>query len=134
PTACRCIPRNETRAAARTPPPVRPLSLIGESHFPRARVHFWETGMIDTSRSSKTIPVASRNRQDRALGRQAVSLVHPFAFLAVSVRIFAGALSALTGVAFSAVVGAVLLHVLTPCDAVPLMMACRMITQLFSLV
>jgi len=56
-------------------------------------------------------------------------------YLAVSFGIFDGALiSGLMGLAFSAAAGAILLHVLPPADAVPLMMACSIITQLFSLV
>ena len=38
------------------------------------------------------------------------------------------------GFAFSAVAGAVLLHVLPPAEAVPLMMACSIVTQAISLV
>jgi uncharacterized membrane protein YfcA len=64
-----------------------------------------------------------------------VSFVEPFSLIFVSVGIFAGAVvSSLVGFAFSAVAGAVLLHVLPPTDAVPLMMACSTVTQLFSLV
>lgn len=64
-----------------------------------------------------------------------MSLLHPLSFLVVSVGIFAGALiSGLMGFAFSAVAGAILLHVMPPTDAVPLMMACSIITQCFSLV
>jgi uncharacterized membrane protein YfcA len=65
----------------------------------------------------------------------AVSQLHHFPFIVVSAGIFAGALvSGLMGFAFSAVAGAVLLHVLPPTEAVPLMMACSIFTQLFSLV
>src|SRR5262249_41353059 len=68
-------------------------------------------------------------------GSAAVSLLHPLSFLLVSAGIFAGALIAgLMGFACSAVAGAILLHVLPPTDAVPLMMACSIITQSFSLV
>lgn len=64
-----------------------------------------------------------------------MSLLHPLSFLIVSVAIFAGALvSGLMGFAFSAVAGAILLHVLPPTDAVPLMMACSIVTQCCSLV
>lgn len=64
-----------------------------------------------------------------------MSLFHHSPFLVVSAGIFAGALiSGLMGFAFSAVAGAVLLHVLPPTEAVPLMMACSIFTQLFSLV
>jgi uncharacterized membrane protein YfcA len=64
-----------------------------------------------------------------------VSVLHPLSFLVVSVGIFAGALiSGLMGFAFSAVAGAILLHVLPPTDAVPLMMACSIIPQFSSLV
>jgi uncharacterized protein len=68
-------------------------------------------------------------------GKKPMSLLHPLSFLVVSVGIFAGALtSGLMGFAFSAVAGAFLLHVLPPTDAVPLMMACSIVTQFFSLV
>jgi uncharacterized membrane protein YfcA len=55
--------------------------------------------------------------------------------IAISAAIFAGAVvSGLMGFAFSAVAGAILLHVLPPVEAVPLMMACSIITQAISLV
>jgi len=64
-----------------------------------------------------------------SFGRTAVT------FLVVTVGIFAGALiSGLMGFAFSAVAGAILLHVLPPTEAVPLMMACSVVTQFSSLV
>jgi uncharacterized membrane protein YfcA len=64
-----------------------------------------------------------------------VSLLHPLSFLIVSAGLFAGALvSGLMGFAFSAVAGAILLHVMPPVEAVPLMMACSTVTQVFSLV
>jgi uncharacterized membrane protein YfcA len=48
--------------------------------------------------------------------------------------IFVGSLVAgLTGFAFSAVAGALLLHWLTPAAAVPLLLACSITTQLFSI-
>jgi len=48
--------------------------------------------------------------------------------------VFAGALvSGFTGFAFSAVAGAVLLHVLPPTEAVPLMMSCSILVQTVSL-
>jgi uncharacterized membrane protein YfcA len=49
--------------------------------------------------------------------------------------VFAGAVvSGFTGFAFSAVAGAILLHVLPPAEAVPLMMICSVIVQSISLV
>ena len=55
--------------------------------------------------------------------------------LLLSAAVFAGAVvSGLVGFAFSAVAGAVLLHVLPPIEAVPLMMACSIVTQAISLV
>jgi uncharacterized membrane protein YfcA len=55
-------------------------------------------------------------------------------FLIVGLGLFAGAVvSGLMGFAFSAVAGAILLHVLPPIEAVPLMMACSTVTQAFSL-
>jgi uncharacterized protein len=49
--------------------------------------------------------------------------------------VFAGALvSGFTGFAFSAVAGAVLLHVLPPREAVPLMMVCSVLVQTIGLV
>lgn len=53
----------------------------------------------------------------------------------VSVGIFAGAIvSGLVGFAFSAVAGSILLHLLSPTEAIPLMMACSTVTQVISLV
>jgi uncharacterized membrane protein YfcA len=61
-------------------------------------------------------------------------LLDPLSYLLVSAGIFAGAVvSGLMGFAFSAVAGAILLHVLPPTEAVPLMMACSIITQSVSL-
>jgi uncharacterized membrane protein YfcA len=51
-------------------------------------------------------------------------------FLLLSVAVFSGAfVSGLAGFAFSAVAGAILLHVLEPMEAVPLMMACSVGVQ-----
>src|ERR1700749_2734414 len=51
-------------------------------------------------------------------------------FVLLSVAVFSRAfVSSLAGVAFSAVAGAILLHVLKPLDAVPLMMACSVGVQ-----
>jgi len=62
------------------------------------------------------------------------TLLDPHVYLLVSAGIFAGAVvSGLMGFAFSAVAGAILLHVLPPTEAVPLMMACSIITQSVSL-
>ena len=62
-------------------------------------------------------------------------LFDPVSYLIVSAGIFAGALvSSLVGFAFSAVAGVVLLHILPPTEAVPLMMACSIVTQGVSLV
>ena len=48
--------------------------------------------------------------------------------------VFAGALAAgLAGFAFSAITGAVLFHLLAPIDAVPLLLACSITTQVFSI-
>jgi uncharacterized protein len=48
--------------------------------------------------------------------------------------IFAGSLAAgLAGFAFSAITGAVLFHLLAPVEAVPLLLACSITTQLFSI-
>jgi uncharacterized membrane protein YfcA len=64
-----------------------------------------------------------------------VIALDPQAWLIVSAGIFAGAVvSGLVGFAFSAVAGAILLHVLPPTEAVPLMMACSIVTQAVSLV
>ena len=61
-------------------------------------------------------------------------LFDPLSYVIVSAGIFAGALvSGLMGFAFSAVAGAVLLHVLPPTEAVPLMMLCSIATQSVSL-
>jgi uncharacterized membrane protein YfcA len=82
-----------------------------------------------------SLPLVTRDRRHRAGARSnAVSLFEP-SFLVVSTGIFAGALvSGLMGFAFSAVAGAILLHVMAPIDAVPLMMACSIVTQAISLV
>ena len=54
---------------------------------------------------------------------------------AVALGIFAGAVvSGFTGFAFSAVAGAILLHVLPPAEAVPLMMVCSVLVQSIGLV
>ncbi|MBV9559428.1 MAG: sulfite exporter TauE/SafE family protein [Bradyrhizobium sp.] len=51
-------------------------------------------------------------------------------FLLLSVAVFCGAfVSSLAGFAFSAVAGGILLHVLPPIEAVPLMMACSVGVQ-----
>jgi uncharacterized protein len=56
-------------------------------------------------------------------------------YLVLSTGVFAGALvSGLVGFAFSAVAGAVLLHVMPPTEAVPFMMACSLVVQFSSLV
>jgi hypothetical protein len=61
-------------------------------------------------------------------------LFDPLSYAIVSAGIFAGALvSGLMGFAFSAVAGAILLHVMPPTEAVPLMMACSIVTQSVSL-
>jgi uncharacterized membrane protein YfcA len=55
-------------------------------------------------------------------------------FLLLSAAVFAGAfVSGLAGFAFSAVAGAILLHVFQPLEAVPLMMACSVGVQAASL-
>jgi uncharacterized membrane protein YfcA len=54
--------------------------------------------------------------------------IAPFGLL--SIAVFCGAfVSGLAGFAFSAVAGAILLHVLPPLEAVPLMMACSIAVQ-----
>ena len=56
-------------------------------------------------------------------------------YIVLSVAVFAGALVAgLAGFAFSAVAGAILLHVFPPLEAVPLMMACSIAVQAANLV
>lgn len=61
--------------------------------------------------------------------------LEPLTCVIMSAGIFAGAVvSGLVGFAFSAVAGAILLHVLPPTEAVPLMMACSIVTQAVSLV
>ena len=63
-----------------------------------------------------------------------MALFDPVVLLIVGAGVFAGAfVSGLMGFAFSAVAGAVLLHVLPPTEAVPLMMACSIVTQAVSL-
>ena len=59
----------------------------------------------------------------------------PLWYLVLSIGVFAGAVvSGLVGFAFSAAAGAILLHVLPPTEAVPLMMACSLVVQAASLV
>jgi uncharacterized membrane protein YfcA len=59
----------------------------------------------------------------------------PVSYLILSAGVFFGAVvSGLVGFAFSAVAGSILLHVLPPTEAVPLMMACSIVTQAVSLV
>jgi uncharacterized protein len=54
--------------------------------------------------------------------------------LVTLLTIFAGSLAAgLAGFAFSAITGAVLFHLLAPVEAVPLLLACSITTQLFSI-
>jgi uncharacterized protein len=62
-------------------------------------------------------------------------VVSDFSQWFMAFAIFAGAVvSGFTGFAFSAVAGAILLHVLPPGEAVPLMMICSVIVQSISLV
>lgn len=57
-----------------------------------------------------------------------------FTLIVTQITIFAGALAAgLAGFAFSAVTGAVLFHLLAPIEAVPLLLACSITTQVFSI-
>jgi uncharacterized membrane protein YfcA len=66
----------------------------------------------------------------RAASWIVMSVSDPAAYLILSAGVFAGAVvSGLAGFAFSAVAGAVLLHVLPPTEAVPLMMACSLVPQ-----
>jgi uncharacterized protein len=80
---------------------------------------------------------ASHDRASRARSGRShvVSLFDPISFLIISAGVFAGAVvSGLMGFAFSAVAGAISLHVLPPTEAVPLMMACSIVTQAVSLI
>jgi uncharacterized membrane protein YfcA len=62
-------------------------------------------------------------------------VLDPISYLILSAGVFFGAVvSGLVGFAFSAVAGSILLHVLPPTEAVPLMMACSIVTQAVSLV
>lgn len=64
-----------------------------------------------------------------------MSSFDPVCYLILSTGVFAGAVvSGLVGFAFSAVAGAILLHVLPPVEAVPLMMLCSLVPQAVSLV
>lgn len=63
-----------------------------------------------------------------------MTLLDPISYVVVSAGLFAGAVvSGFVGFAFSAVAGVALLHVLPPTEAVPLMMACSIVTQGVSL-
>jgi uncharacterized protein len=69
------------------------------------------------------------------LGHSIASILAGHIVLVVTLlTIFAGSLaSGLAGFAFSAVTGAVLFHVLAPIEAVPLLLACSITTQVFSI-
>ncbi len=55
-------------------------------------------------------------------------------FVLITVAVFSGAVvSAFAGFAFSAVAGAILLHLMPPIEAVPLMMVCSVILQFTSI-
>lgn len=57
-------------------------------------------------------------------------MVDPSHFLPLTLAVFCGAVvSSFAGFAFSAVAGAILLHMLSPTEAVPLMMACSIIVR-----
>lgn len=57
-----------------------------------------------------------------------------FTLVVTLITIFAGALAAgLAGFAFSAITGAILFHLLAPIEAVPLLLACSITTQVFSI-
>jgi uncharacterized membrane protein YfcA len=73
--------------------------------------------------------------KSEAQGAAGVTLLDPISFYVLCAGTFAGAVvSGLAGFAFSAVVGALWLHMLPPAEAVPLMMACSLVTQAISLV
>jgi uncharacterized protein len=73
--------------------------------------------------------------QREAQGAASVTLLDPVSFYVLCAGTFAGAVvSGLAGFAFSAVVGALWLHMLPPAEAVPLMMACSLVTQAVSLI
>lgn len=56
------------------------------------------------------------------------------AFIATLLSVFFGSLVAgLAGFAFSAIAGAIIFHWLAPVDAVPLLLACSITTQLLSI-
>ena len=61
--------------------------------------------------------------------------MHDYLFyLALTSGIFAGAVvSGFAGFAFSAVAGVILMHLLAPHEAVPLMMACSIAVQLIGI-
>jgi hypothetical protein len=61
-------------------------------------------------------------------------LTHNFTLIVTVLSIFAGSLAAgLAGFAFSAISGAILFHWLPPIEAVPLLLACSITTQLLSI-
>src|SRR5262249_40870094 len=69
------------------------------------------------------------------LGDGRCAMADTAALLILSTAVFAGALvSGFAGFAFSAVAGALLLHVLPPTEVVPLMMICSVAVQTTSLV
>jgi len=64
----------------------------------------------------------------------ALTLANHSTLIATLLVTFAGSLAAgLAGFAFSAVTGAILFHLVAPIDAVPLLLACSITTQLFSI-
>lgn len=64
----------------------------------------------------------------------ALTLANHSTLIATLLVTFAGSLAAgLAGFAFSAITGAILFHLVAPIDAVPLLLACSITTQLFSI-
>jgi hypothetical protein len=80
------------------------------------------------------VPCCDPAPAEQAFRGTIVALFDPLVLFIVGAGVFAGAfVSGLMGFAFSAVAGAVLLHVLPPTEAVPLMKACSIVTQAVSL-
>jgi uncharacterized protein len=84
-------------------------------------------------RGARPISIASRMTNFTAPAR-GITMDSTTYFVLVSVAVFSGAVvSGLAGFAFSAVAGAILLHLMPPIEAVPLMMACSILVQVTSL-
>jgi uncharacterized membrane protein YfcA len=136
PIFCRCIPRRKIARPLVTPS-LRAVAAAesGRPRFGSCRSRFQGEENVGDKQFRERIAARQPRSQAMHARSNPVILLEPPSFLMVSAGIFAGALvSGLMGFAFSAVAGAILLHVMPPTEAVPLMMACSIITQAVTLV